>query len=189
MMYRDFEENNDDYKLNAIIRSETAQAYDGYKASSDKEGVTFSFCCNEIEGSTHITAEEAAKCDFGVVDDLLWNVFEIDPNSPEFEWIANMNFWSKAEELGKRIKLNEKFPTSTAVHGFLRSNGITGSKAARMMYLTGSNQVRKYTGGRSPRQLDAARWFCLHAHLMLSAEQINQIEETMIDNAMKSFED
>lgn len=70
-------------------------------------------------------------------------------------------------------------PSAETVHAFLRRHDISGSKAARMMYLSGSNQVRKYTGGKSPRQMDAARWFCLHAHVLLSADQIADIESAM----------
>jgi hypothetical protein len=70
-------------------------------------------------------------------------------------------------------------PSAEAVHAFLQKHSITGARAARMMYLSGSNQVRKYTGGKSPRQMDAARWFCLHAHTMLSDEQISSIERAM----------
>lgn len=70
-------------------------------------------------------------------------------------------------------------PSATAVHTFLQRHEITGSSAARMMYLSGSRQVRKYTGGANPRQMDAARWFCLHAHVLLSADQIAQIEAAM----------
>lgn len=70
-------------------------------------------------------------------------------------------------------------PSAGAVQSFLRQHDITGSQAARMMYLSGSRQVRKYTGGESPRQMDGARWFCLHAHVLLSADQIAQIEAAM----------
>lgn len=70
-------------------------------------------------------------------------------------------------------------PSAGAVHAFLQSREITGSRAARMMYLSGSRQVRKYTGGENPRQMDGARWFCLHAHVLLSADQIAQIETAM----------
>ena len=70
-------------------------------------------------------------------------------------------------------------PPAGAVHAFLKNHEITGSQAARMMYLSGSRQVRKYTGGESPRQMDGARWFCLHAHVLLSADQIAQIEAAM----------
>lgn len=70
-------------------------------------------------------------------------------------------------------------PTSTAVHAYLRSHNITGNQAARMMYLSDSRQVRKYTGGSNPRQMDGARWFCLHAHQMLPAETIAEIESAM----------
>lgn len=71
-------------------------------------------------------------------------------------------------------------PSSEAVLRYLRDNRITGGQAARMMYLSGSNQVRKYTGGEKPRQMDGARWFCLHAHNVLSPEQIAQIEAAML---------
>lgn len=70
-------------------------------------------------------------------------------------------------------------PPAEAVHAYLKRHGITGAQAARMMYLSGARQVRKYTGGESPRQMDGARWFCLHAHMMLSAEQIAEIEAAM----------
>jgi hypothetical protein len=73
-------------------------------------------------------------------------------------------------------------PSAKAVHEFLQKNNITGSDAARMMYLSGSRQVRKYTGGQKPRQMDGARWFCLHAHTILSAEDIAKIETAMISN-------
>lgn len=70
-------------------------------------------------------------------------------------------------------------PSASAVHAFLQSHDITGNQAARMMYLSGSRQVRKYTGGENPRQMDGARWFCLHAHVLLSADQIAKIEAAM----------
>ena len=71
-------------------------------------------------------------------------------------------------------------PSSNDVLTYLRANNITGGQASRMMYLSGSNQVRKYTGGAKPRQMDGARWFCLHAHNILSPEQIAQIEAAML---------
>ena len=71
-------------------------------------------------------------------------------------------------------------PSAKAVHEFLQSNDITGNQAARMMYLSGSRQVRKYTGGENPRQMDGARWFCLHAHVLLSPDQIAKIEAAMV---------
>lgn len=70
-------------------------------------------------------------------------------------------------------------PSSADVREFLKRYDITGGQAARMMYLSGSRQVRKYTGGESPRQMDGARWFCLHAHALLSPEQIKAIEDAM----------
>lgn len=70
-------------------------------------------------------------------------------------------------------------PSSNAVHAFLQRHGITGGQAARMMYLSDSRQVRKYTGGENPRQMDGARWFALHAHVILSPEQIAEIESAM----------
>lgn len=76
-----------------------------------------------------------------------------------------------------------KPPTANAVHAYLKRHGITGAQAARMMYLTDARQVRKYTGGDSPRQMDRARWFCLHAHQMLSSEQVSAIEAAMNEDA------
>lgn len=70
-------------------------------------------------------------------------------------------------------------PSASAVREFLKTHEITGGDAARMMYLSGSRQVRKYTGGESPRQMDGARWFCLHAHVILSPDQIRVIEAAM----------
>lgn len=70
-------------------------------------------------------------------------------------------------------------PSAHAVREFLKTHEITGGEAARMMYLSGSRQVRKYTGGDSPRQMDGARWFCLHAHVILSPDQIRAIETAM----------
>lgn len=70
-------------------------------------------------------------------------------------------------------------PSASAVREFLKAHEITGSEAARMMYLSGSRQVRKYTGGDIPRQMDGARWFCLHAHALLSPDQIRAIEDSM----------
>lgn len=70
-------------------------------------------------------------------------------------------------------------PSAAAVREFLKTHEITGGEAARMMYLSGSRQVRKYTGGDSPRQMDGARWFCLHAHVILSPDQIRDIEGAM----------
>lgn len=70
-------------------------------------------------------------------------------------------------------------PSDRAVRAFLQSHQITGGNAARMMYLSGSRQVRKYTGGDKPRQMDGARWFCLHAHVILSPDQIREIEAAM----------
>lgn len=74
-------------------------------------------------------------------------------------------------------------PTAAAVHAYLQVHGITGAQAARMMYLSGSRQVRKYTGGDQPRQMDLARWFCLHAHTMLSEDQIAAIEAAMASDS------
>lgn len=70
-------------------------------------------------------------------------------------------------------------PSASAVREFLKTHKITGSEAARMMYLSGSRQVRKYTGGENPRQMDGARWFCLHAHAILPHEQIRAVEASM----------
>lgn len=70
-------------------------------------------------------------------------------------------------------------PSAHAVREILKTNKITGGDAARMMYLSGSRQVRKYTGGKNPRQMDGARWFCLHAHIILSTDQIRAIEASM----------
>lgn len=70
-------------------------------------------------------------------------------------------------------------PSAKAVHDFLQKYGITGSQAARMMYLSGSRQVRKYTGGDCPRQMDGAKWFSLHAHQMLPPETVAEIEAAM----------
>lgn len=74
-------------------------------------------------------------------------------------------------------------PSAAAVHAYLRREGITGAQAARMMYLSDSRQVRKYTGGESPRQLDGARWFAIHAHMMLTPAQIAEIEAAMAADA------
>ncbi|RDH86362.1 MAG: hypothetical protein DIZ78_09335 [endosymbiont of Escarpia spicata] len=70
-------------------------------------------------------------------------------------------------------------PSAEAVHAFLQQHGITGSQAARMLYLSDSRQVRKYTGGKSPRQLGLLHWFALHAHTVLTPEQIAEIEAAM----------
>lgn len=70
-------------------------------------------------------------------------------------------------------------PSAQAVHAYLQAQGITGVQAARMMYLSGSRQVRKYTGGKEPRQMDGARWFCIHAHVMLDDDVISKIEAAM----------
>lgn len=78
---------------------------------------------------------------------------------------------------------DRRLPSAQAVRAFLRQHGVTGAQAARMMYLSDSRQVRKYTGGDSPRSLDLARWFALHAHLMLSSETIAEIEAAMSANA------
>jgi hypothetical protein len=80
-------------------------------------------------------------------------------------------------------------PTAQSVRAFLKRHGITGAKAARMMYLSDSRQVRKYTGGASPRQLDGARWFALHAHVMLTPEQLAEIHAAMDANAMTDDDD
>lgn len=74
-------------------------------------------------------------------------------------------------------------PSAQGVRAFLKRHGITGSEAARMMYLSDSRQVRKYTGGESPRQIDGARWFALHAHVMLTPEQLAEIHAAMNANA------
>lgn len=73
-------------------------------------------------------------------------------------------------------------PSADAVNNFLRKHEITGNQAARMMYLSGSRQVRKYTGGEKPRQMDGARWFALHAHMLLTPDQIKKIETAMSEN-------
>jgi hypothetical protein len=70
-------------------------------------------------------------------------------------------------------------PPAGSVHAFLQRHALTGNQAARMMYLSGSRQVRKYTGGENPRQMDGARWFALHAHVILSPDQIAEIEAVM----------
>lgn len=73
-------------------------------------------------------------------------------------------------------------PSAEAVHSFLKRYNITGSEAARMMYLSGSRQVRKYTGGQKPRQMDGARWFCLHAHTLLEPVVVKNLELEMFQN-------
>lgn len=78
---------------------------------------------------------------------------------------------------------DRRVPSAAAVHAYLRKHGITGTQAARMMYLTDARQVRKYTGGEVPRQMDLSRWFCLHAHVLLEPEQIAAIEAAMHDDA------
>jgi hypothetical protein len=80
-------------------------------------------------------------------------------------------------------------PNADAVHTYLRRHGLTGSQAARMMYLSDSRQVRKYTGGQSPRQMDLARWFALHAHQMLPPETLAEIEAAMEADALSQSGD
>lgn len=70
-------------------------------------------------------------------------------------------------------------PTCADVRSFLAKYGITGTRAAQMAYLHGSSQVRKYTGGSKPHKMSGAIWFALHAHTLLSDEQIAEIEESM----------
>ena len=72
-----------------------------------------------------------------------------------------------------------KSPTTEQVRALLKRHGLTGAEAARLMYLSGSRQVRKYTGGQSPRQMDLARWFTLHAKLILPQSAIDRIEAAM----------
>ncbi|MES9902463.1 MAG: hypothetical protein ABW168_07245 [Sedimenticola sp.] len=40
------------------------------------------------------------------------------------------------------------------------------------------------SGGKNPRQMDAARWFCLHAHTILSSDVIAEIEAAMGEDAL-----
>jgi hypothetical protein len=72
-------------------------------------------------------------------------------------------------------------PTPERIRAVLKKHGLTGAKAAELMYLSGGNQVRKYTGGKAPRKMDLARWFTLHAKLILPPETIADIERAMDD--------
>ena len=74
-------------------------------------------------------------------------------------------------------------PSASDVRAFLESHGLTGANAAKAMYLSGARQVRKYTGGTNPRQIDLARWFTLHAKVMLPSETIAEIEAAMRGSA------
>lgn len=78
--------------------------------------------------------------------------------------------------------LEQYTPTPEAISKFLKKHKITGSEAAKRMYLSDSRQVRKYTGGKKPRQMDGARWFCLHAHTILEPVVIKMIELEMRDS-------
>lgn len=70
-------------------------------------------------------------------------------------------------------------PDAAAIRAFLQKHGITGSQAARMAHLSGSNKIRAYTGGDKPSRMGGAVWFALHAHVMLSLDQISEIESAM----------
>ena len=87
-----------------------------------------------------------------------------------------------AHQMREPETLTQFAPSASAVHAYLQRHEITGNQAARMMYLSGARQVRKYTGGETPRQMDGARWFCLHAHTILSPEQIAEIEGAMAED-------
>jgi hypothetical protein len=67
-------------------------------------------------------------------------------------------------------------PTASQVRRFLRDNGLTGKQAAHQMYVSSDRAIRKYTQQIEPHQMDGSKWFCLHAHKLLSAEQIAEIE-------------
>lgn len=74
-------------------------------------------------------------------------------------------------------------PKPNAIRAFLRSHNLTGEAAARMAYLSGGQAVRKYTGGRTPHRMSGAVWFALHAHVLLTARQIAEIEAAMESGA------
>lgn len=75
--------------------------------------------------------------------------------------------------------MTRETPTPEAIRIFLKRHGITGSQGARMAYLSGGQAIRKYTGGGHPHRMSGAVWFALHAHVMLNAEQIREIEDAM----------
>lgn len=70
-------------------------------------------------------------------------------------------------------------PTPDQVREFLRAHGLTGSRAAALAGLSGSNKVRAYTGGERPAVVSYAVWFTLHAKLMLPPETVAEIEAAM----------
>ena len=78
-------------------------------------------------------------------------------------------------------------PSVEDVRAYLKKNRMTGSAAARRLYLSGANQVRSYTGGRQPRRMSGARWFVLAAHEVLDEHQIAEIEKKMHENIKKKL--
>lgn len=82
--------------------------------------------------------------------------------------------------------MNYSPPTPAAVRRFLKAHGLTGSQAARQAYLSGGPAVRKYTNPNQPHRVSGAVWFAWHAHLLLDAAVIAQIEAAMAMSAEAS---
>lgn len=81
-------------------------------------------------------------------------------------------------------------PTPDQVRGFLRAHGLTGSMAAGLAGLSGSNKVRAYTGGARPTVVSYAVWFVWHAKTMLPPDVVDSIEAAMVaDVEMKGAGD
>lgn len=72
-------------------------------------------------------------------------------------------------------------PTPDQVREFLRAHSLTGSRAAALAGLSGSNKVRAYTGGANPHAVSYAIWFTWHAKTILPPETIAKIEAAMAD--------
>jgi hypothetical protein len=70
-------------------------------------------------------------------------------------------------------------PTPAQVRAFLKAHGLTGSRAAELAGLSGSAQVRKYTGGENPHRMSYAIQFTLAAKCVLDADTIARIEAAM----------
>jgi len=63
-------------------------------------------------------------------------------------------------------------PTPEQFKGFLVRHKMTGAQAAHWAGLGGSNQIRKYTGGKKPRRVSYPLLFTLSAHALYSEDEL-----------------
>ncbi len=70
-----------------------------------------------------------------------------------------------------------KPPTPEALRAVLQEHGLSTRQAAELMMLSDDRQVRKYLNGE--RRIDPARWFVLHARLVLQDDALDAIVESM----------